>query len=221
MKAASIAITFVLLSFLGCWSDESDVVMPELVAKAPVKAEVLMRYIDFTGECFPDPSAKVRFQNGKVMLSDFQLYEEREARLSEGLVAFSLDGKWGACDKDGRVVLPATYESPFEFHEGLAGVDKDGKHGFINKKGDWVIEPTFDNDFTCDFIGAVCAVTYKGKCAVIDKKGQFVWKPGLIRSENLAGGLFIETADGHSGFLDDSGNLIPDQQPNSRYFNSR
>jgi hypothetical protein len=154
-------------------------------------------------------------------MADFKLYENRKARISDGLVAFNLNGKWGACDKNGKVVLPAKFDSGFEFHEGLAGVNNGDKHGFINKEGEWIIEPRFDTNYTWDFIGDVCAVYVGGKGAVIDKKGNYVWKPGLLRSENLGGGIFIQTADGSEGFLDDSGKLLPNREPNRRYYKGK
>lgn len=199
-------------------ADESDAVMPDVVSKANTKVEVLMRHSKPTGECFPDPDAVVRFKDGRVALEDFNRYPNMEPRLSEGLVAFKLDGKWGACDEEGRVVLPAKYDTGFEFHEGLAGISDNGKHGFIDMEGKWVIKPRFDTDYTWDFIGEVCPVYLHGKGAVIDKKGGFVWEPGLVRSEILAGGIFIQTSGGEEGFLDDSGKLIPDGEPNWRYF---
>lgn len=200
-------------------ADESDAVMPEIIARAKTRVEVMMRHIKTTEECFPDPDAVVRFEGGRVVLEDFKQYENLEPRISEDLVAFKLNDKWGACDRDGKVVLPARFESSFEFHEGLAGVEEGGKHGFIDKEGKWVIKPAFDTDYTWNFIGEVCPVRFGGKGAVINKKGEFVWPPGLLRSEILGGGIFIQTSDGREGFLDDSGKLIPDGKPNSRCLN--
>ncbi len=201
-------------------ADESDTVMPDIVAKAGTRVEVMMRHIKSTGQCFPDPDTQVRFENGRVVLEDFKRYDNLEPGFSEDLVAFKLNEKWGACDKDGKVVLPATFETGFEFHEGLAGVSEGDKYGFIDKEGKWVIKPRFDTDYTWDFIGEVCPVVVGGKCAVIDKKGGYVWQPGLLRSENLGGGIFIQTADGREGFLDDSGKLIPDRESNPRFYKS-
>lgn len=201
-------------------ADESDTVMPDIVAKAETRVEVKMRHLKSTGQCFPDPDAQVRFEGGRVVLEDFKRYENLEPRLSEGLVAFKLNEKWGACDKDGKVVLPAAFETSFEFHEGIAGVRVCNKYGFIDKEGKWVIKPRFDTDYTWNFIGEVCPVYIGGKGAVIDKKGEFVWQPGLLRSEILGGAIFIQTSDGREGFLDDSGKLIPGREPNPRYYKS-
>lgn len=206
---------------LASGADESDAGMPGVIAKAEMRVDVLMRYSKSTEECFPDPDVKVRFEGGRVILGDFEKYKNWVPRLSGGLVAFKLNNKWGACDKDGKVVLPARFDAGFEFHEGLAGVSEGGKRGFIDKEGKWVIEPKLDLDYTWDFIGEVCPVSVGGKRAVIDKKGDFVWKPGLLRAEVLAGGVFIQTSDNREGFLDDSGKLIPDPKPNQRYYKAK
>lgn len=199
-------------------ADESDAMMPDIIAKAETKVEVLMKHIKSTGECFPDPDAVVRFEQGRVVLEDFKLYENMEPRISDGMVAFKLNDKWGSCDKDGKVLLPARFETKFDFHEGLAGVSEGGKLGFIDRAGNWVIKPKFDSDYPWDFIGNVCPVHVGGKGAVIDKKGEFIWHPSLSRSVILGGGIFIQTSDGREGFLDDAGKLIPDGEPNPRYF---
>ena len=213
--------------------DESDALIPDIVARAPRTVDVLT-----TGECFHEPigtnspwygwrvdcwhnpDLKVRIIAGRVHLADFKLYGNRRPRFSDGLVAFRLDDKWGVCDGVGRPVISPRFSHAIEFHEGLAGVNAGDKHGFINKEGEWVIPPIFDkqNPYPWYFIGDVCPVRYEGKYAVINKKGAFIWEPGLQRSEELAGGVSIVTADGHEAFLDDLGRLIPDRKPNPHYF---
>ncbi len=214
MKALIGVIMLALATAVASGADQSDSEMPDVIAKAESRVSVGMRHIKSTGNCFPDSDAQVRFEGGRVVLEDFKHYENLEADLSEGLVAFDLHGKWGACDKDGKVVIPAIFESCFEFHQGLAGVSEHDKYGFIDKQGKWVIEPKFDADNTWAFIGDVCPVYVGGKSAVIDKKGEFVWQPGTLKSQVLGGGIFIQTSDGKEGFLDDSGKLIPGGEPN-------
>ncbi len=215
---AFLLITLFTASFLH--ADESDKAMPDIVRAAESKVSVLMRHIKSTDQCFPDPDAVVRFEDGRVILEDFKRYQNLEPRLEDGLVSFQLKGKWGACDQDGKVVLAATFESSVTFHEGLAGVSEGDKYGFIDKQGKWVIKPIFDTDYTWFFIGEVCPVYLGKKGAVINKKGEYIWQPGLLRSEILGGGIFIQTADGQEGFLDDAGKLIPDGQPNKSYYHA-
>lgn len=192
--------------------------MPAIVRKAPFTVEVLVKYSPSDGSCFPDPSAKVRTMNDKVMLSDLALYPDMIADLSEGVVAFQKGSLWGACDKDGKIVITPQFESSFEFSSGLAGVRKASKYGFIDKSARWVIKPTYDTDYTWWFVGDACPVRVGGENAVINRKGEYLWKPGLSQAEVLGGGVLISTEDGKHGFLDDSGTLIPGTKPNPRYF---
>ncbi len=195
--------------------------MPEIIKKAQTTVEVLMRHSPPTGECFPDPSARVRMIGGVVMLSDLALYPHMTANLSEGLVAFQKGREWGACDKNGKVIIAPQFESQFSFSSGIAGIRRGGKYGFIDKKARWIIEPRFDVDYTWDFVGDVCPVRVGGKNAVVDRKGAYVWAPGLLRAENLGGGIYIQTADGKDGFLNDRGSLIPNGEPNRNYYKGR
>lgn len=218
MKPTAVFLALALTAGSLPAEDESDRRMPGIVKRAAETVEVLSVTVPPTGECFPDPSARVRMVDGVVMLSDLARYRRLAPDLSEGLVAFEKDGAWGACDREGRVVLAPRFESSFTFRSGLAGVVRDGKYGFIDRAGRWVIEPRFDADLRWNFVGKVCAVQVGGKNAVINRRGRYVWEPGLRRAEELAGGIFIETTSGRSGFLDDHGALIPNGQPNRSVF---
>jgi len=215
---------FLAIAFAACpllANDESDLVMPDIVKKAQTTVEVFMRHSPPTGECFPDPSARVRIIDGVVMLTDLALYPHMIANISEGLVAFQKGREWGACDKNGKVIIAPQFESRFSFSSGIAGVRRGGKYGFSDKEARLIIEPKFDVDYTWDFVGDVCPVRVAGKNAVIDRKGSYVWELGLLRAENLGGGIYIQTADGRSGFLNDKGSLIPKGEPNRNYYKAK
>lgn len=217
-------IFILALAFSACplfASDESDSVMPQIIKKAQTTVEVLICHSPPTSECFPDPSARVRMTNGVVMLSDLALYPHITANISEGLVAFQKGREWGACDKSGKIIISPQFESQFSFSSGIAGIRRGGKYGFIDKEAQWIIKPKYDVDYTWDFVGDVCPVRVGGQNAVIDRKGSYVWKLGLLRAENLGGGILIQTADGRSGFLNDKGSLIPNGEPNRKYYKGK
>ena len=214
-------VAILSLGFIACGAlaEEPAAIRASENPLPPVeRVQVVARYIIPTGECFPERCVSVRFEGGRVAVEEVRSYPNREVEISEGVVSFRLGDRWGVCDATGQVVLAPRYEALFRFESGLAGVQYRGKYGFIDHRGEWVIPPQYDCDYTWDFIGQVCAVRINGKNAVIDRTGQFVWAPGLLRAENLAGGVFIKKISGESGFLDDAGRLIPDQKPNSRYF---
>jgi hypothetical protein len=68
---------------------------------------------------------------------------ETKGNEDSGLVPFQKGDKWGFCDADQNVVIPAVYSSVCEFVEGLAGVRLKKKWGFVDTKGKMVIPPTY------------------------------------------------------------------------------
>lgn len=228
MKAAVLAAFAASIARMWLNNDGTDYLMPDVIKNAAQTVEVSIRYSPSTDACFPDCFAKVRFIDGKVMLADLALYPEMPAKpaathivldASEGLVAFFKDEAWGACDTKGKVILAPQFESPPGFYGGLSLACQGGKYGFIDKSGRWVIQPTFDSDtYIGNFVGNACPVSIGGKRAVINKKGDFLWKPGLVEAEiKPGGGVFVSTIDGRSGYLDNSGALIPGGKPNPKF----
>ena len=63
--------------------------------------------------------------------------------MSDGLIAFEKDGKWGFVNTSGKTVIEPTYENAKSFSKGLAAVSKDGKWGFINTSNELVINYQF------------------------------------------------------------------------------
>jgi|GEM_PF-3745081 len=191
--------------------------VPQIIEQSTSKVEIYLSPLR-SNQCFPDRSAFVRFSNGRVIVGDISLYPDKRNPFSEGLTAFKMGEKWGACDTSGQVVIKPLFERWFEFSSGLAGVIFEGRYGFIDSSGKWVIKPSFDPDYPYSFVGNVCPVRLNGKNAIIDRTGNFVWALGLLRADPLAGGIYIELNDSTKGFLDDNGALIPNGEPNSRYF---
>lgn len=202
--------------------------MPDVIKNAVQTVEVGIRYSPSTDACFPDCFAKVRFIDGKVMLADLALYPEIPANpgpthlvigVSEGLVAFFKDGAWGACDAKGKIIIPPQFESPPGFLDGISPACLGDKYGFIDKTGRWIIQPTYDSDsYIGNFVGNACPVRIGGRRAVINKKGEYLWQPGLVEAEiKPEGGVFVATTDGRSGYLDNSGALIPGGKPNPKF----
>lgn len=193
---------------------------PQIIELSTSKVEIHLSPLR-SNECFPDRSAFVRFSDDRVVVADISLYPDKKNPFSEGLTAFKMSGKWGACDTSGLVVIKPQFDRWFEFSSGLAGVIFEGRYGFIDSGGKWVVKPLFDPDYPHSFVGDVCPVRLNGKNAIIDRAGNFVWPLGLLRADPLAGGIYIELNETTKGFLDDKGSLIPNGEPNSRYFNKQ
>lgn len=92
---------------------------------------------------------------------------------SDGLAVVKRDGKQGAIDHNGNVVIPPHFEEITPFACGLAAV-RSGKHwGYIDHKGEVVIP--FRYDSAKPFVNPqkpFALVTYKGKEMCIDRKGK-------------------------------------------------
>lgn len=70
-----------------------------------------------------------------------------KGNLSEGLIAFRLNKKWGYVNKSCEFVIQPQFDDAGTFTEGLAPVKADGKWGYIDKTGKFVINPQFDRAY--------------------------------------------------------------------------
>ena len=93
----------------------------------------------------------------------------------EGIACVKKDGKWGAIDKSGNVVVPFVFAELEAFNEGLAKAQKNnGKYGFIDKQGNIVVP------FIYDCVGyfyngyAMVGNNDTGKYGFIDRQGNLV-----------------------------------------------
>jgi hypothetical protein len=156
-------------------------------------------------------------------------------RFVEGMAYFEIGNRYGFHDRDGKVVVPPTYDEVRLFSEGLAPVNRGakrprfpglrgpegGKWGYIDKTGREVIALQFD--YAGLFSEGLALVGTAGRYAYIDPKGKTVLtienlKPDSPRwhvesaygfSEGLAR---FHTKDGEHfkgavGFIDKTGKL--------------
>ena len=100
--------------------------------------------------------------------------------LHEGLGPILVDGKWGFVDKDGTIVIEATYNYVNHFSEGLARVrvgdepkpkrGPSGLVGFVSRSGKMVIKPQF-----------IRAGSFsQGRAYFVERTKQGKWKYGFI-----------------------------------------
>lgn len=142
--------------------------------------------------------------------------------LSEGLINFKKDNKFGFLDKTNKVIIPATYDDFSSFSDGLATVKTgpDGKYGYIDKDNKLVIAAEYEDanpffggyasvakkkGYTLDKVGQK-AVTMPGQWVVIDKTGKKIQERFFDKVSPLnAGGLFIIESDGKKGTMNTAG----------------
>lgn len=118
--------------------------------------------------------------------------EEQEA-INDIRFRIVVNGKYGFCDKDGRVVVEPQYDYATDFSEGLARVfigktsdcseQFSGKWGFIDIDGNVVIKIQYD--FVENFSKGLAFVGMGDRVGFIDKTGKFM-KERLVFSDGLA-----------------------------------
>jgi WG containing repeat len=142
--------------------------------------------------------------------------------LSEGLINFEKNKKFGFIDKTNKVIIPAIYDDFSGFSDGLAAVKTgvDGKYGFIDKNNNLVIAAQFEDatsfykgyavvaqkkGYTVNKVGQK-SVTVPGQWVVINKTGKKIQERSFDKVSSLnAGGLFIIEAEGKKGTMNTQG----------------
>lgn len=102
-----------------------------------MKNAIIFTYDEYI-KVFSDTDIKYVDKNGKI-LENAEVFNKNE------LLSYSENGKWGFKDKNGNIVVKATYEMVTEFNEyGFAGVKSNGKWGVISKDGSIIKEPIYE-----------------------------------------------------------------------------
>jgi|GEM_PF-2162730 len=95
----------------------------------------------------------------------------------------SKQGKFGFCDRTGKIVITPQYDEAYLFHHGLAVVAKDGKYGVINTENEAVLPLKY---------AAAQMNVYAGIPTVITKKEYNawwqVWNWKILPGWNILGG---------------------------------
>jgi hypothetical protein len=121
----------------------------------------------------------------------------------------ALDGKFGYINEQGKLVIPARFDSAEGFAaNGLAAVKINGKFGYINEKGEEVIEPRFDEaaDFAAN---GLAAVKINDKFGYINEKGEEVIEPRFDEAADFAtNGLARVKVDSEVGYINEQGKEI-------------
>jgi DNA-binding transcriptional regulator/RsmH inhibitor MraZ len=161
--------------------------------------------------------------------ADWEAYGD----FSEGMAPFQIHGKWGFCNRDGKVVIAPRHDEAGPFSEGLARVNigakpgflgrpkEGGKWGFIDMTGKVAIPLRFE--YAEPFSDGLAFVQEVGRAAAmfIDKKGRVSATPefdtqggkqSLFPETSFSEGLaVVVTLDGtgsHAGFIDKAGRFV-------------
>lgn len=144
---------------------------------------------------------------------DYGLSGYRIFQLREGRRRFYDPKKkrWGYCDDNCNIVIPATFSDCGSFFNGLAlAKSDDGLWGFIDKKGNWAISPQYTNKPGA-FRGPYSLVKDKsGVRYYMDKTGRFVWQEPNPKAHNSYG-EFLTT--GYTTYIKYDAGLAPAISP--------
>lgn len=110
---------------------------------------------DDNGNCFTGSVIIAAKEQGKYGMFDGDLKsvcnftaDEMDLCMSDDLIAFKSNDKWGYVNTEGKVIIEPQYEAAKSFSNGLAAVCKEGAWGFINSKNETVIDYEFaDADY--------------------------------------------------------------------------
>jgi hypothetical protein len=127
----------------------------------------------------------------------------------EGLCSVCLNGRWGAIDRTGNVVIDFKYDHLEMCHEGLMIAQYNGQKGFLDKKGNWAIEPAFEN--VGEFNARLAPVKKTGQNEVIyiDKTGRPVFTIKAKEAGSFFDGLALyKAANNKCGYINTSGKIV-------------
>ena len=129
---------------------------------------------------------------------------------SEGLAPYkTAEKKFGFIGSDGKVVIPAQYNTVGYFKEGLAWAKTtDDKVGYINTKGEWVIKPQFEVGKEFEKESGMARVKVGDKWGYVNKTGEVMY----VKDTEVWGDFSEGLADGKvgdkKGFFNNKGEWV-------------
>lgn len=118
---------------------------------------------------------------------------------------------YGFVNRQGKVLIPPTYDKVTYFFDGLSRVEKAGYYGFVNLQGKEVIATTLQDVFP--FSQGFAAIKKDSLYGFIDTTGKMHIIPQFddVRG-SFAGGLQAVKKDGLYGLMDIMGKIVVDYQ---------
>lgn len=98
-----------------------------------------------------------------------------------GLIWFTLDGRYGLLNAQGELVAEARYSLPpdgmdrqDDFAQGRQAVEQEGRWGYLDDRGQPIIP--FQYDAARNFQDGLARVWLKGRLCYIDREGEVLWE---------------------------------------------
>ena len=142
-------------------------------------------------------------------------------QFSEHLAPYRATNKtFGFIGVNGKVSIPAQFESVGYFHEGLAWAKQTGGVlGYINTKGEWVIKPQFTAGKEFESESGLARVKVGEQWAYVSKAGEILYVKDTEKFEDFSNGLALGKKGEKFGFYNNKGQwTIPPQFDGARDF---
>lgn len=205
---------------------------------ASVKANGKGGYINVNGEFVIPPQFKWAFafkanglahveKDGEEFYIDIQGNRmpdstvEEEAGAGLGLRKYRKDGKSGAVNSKGKIVIPPIFDEVWTQSEGtpiLVSLNK--KKGYVDLQGNIVIELKYDYKHAMPFSSCgLTTITENDKVGFINQKGEWILLPQFDFAYFFCEGFCSVILNKKWGYVDSSGKLaIPPQFGNGSNF---
>jgi hypothetical protein len=119
----------------------------------------------------------------------------------------SPSAKWGFLNKEGELVIKATYDDVGPFSEGLAAVNKNGLWGFIDLEGNMAIQPIYKSAWA--FHENMARVQqFDQPEQFIDRKGKPMEADNWSAADDFSNGRARVKVGKSFGYIDSSGKLL-------------
>jgi hypothetical protein len=138
---------------------------------------------------------------------------------NESPIRFYQNYKAGFKDKNGKIIVPALFESASEFKNGFAIVSVNNKKGFIDQNGKIVIEIQFDD--VSLFENGLSAAKFNGKYGYINTKGSWEIEPKFEEAYLFSNNRARVKLNSLYGYINNQGEeFIPCQYKVASEFNN-
>lgn len=119
------------------------------------------------------------------------------------------DKKFGFIGVDGKVAIPAQFESVGYFNAGLAWAkNAERKLGYINTKGEWVIQPQFTSGKEFDGVSGYARIKEGEQWAYVSKTGEVLRVADTQSYGDFSNGLAEGKKDAKVGFFNTKGEWV-------------
>ncbi len=137
--------------------------------------------------------------------SETQIYNS--SKLFPYLITVNNEIKYGYIDQEGKIIIPATFDSVSHFSEGLAEAQINDKCGYIDETGRFSIQLRCQH-YTRKFSNDLALIKVDSKYGYIDKSGKMVIEPKFDDAESFHEELAAIRLKDKFGYIDKKGKIV-------------